>query len=410
MGENRYFNLDPKKCNLVKGYCGAAIYDFVGGTVFSVPPELIKLIHPVLHCFVLDFTDNYLTNSFFKFLQVKALGRFDSVLPEKEEVMELKNEVTPDFCWLEITPDCNLHCVHCYGSFGSAEHVTSGLLTVEEWKKIIREIKALGFSRIQFIGGEPLLCLFLPELLFEAGGMGFSVIEVFSNLVLLDEPFLNALCANNVNLATTIYSVNPRIHDHVTGHQGSFETTLCGLRKAVAWGIPVRAGCIITSVSEGQVGDVQRLVEESGGYFGGYDQVRPSGRGDKTLCNSTIPQQVISPPFFTNQEKFNESKSFNPCWKGKMTVTADGDVIPCIFSRDCIAGNVRHTSLHDIVRDDNGLNKYWRFSKDKVEVCRDCEFRYACPDCRPLAVGWNNGNIHAKTYGCRYTPYSAVWK
>ena len=39
------------------------------------------------------------------------------------------------------------------------------------------------------------------------------------------------------------------------------------------------------------------------------------------------------------------------------------------------------------------------FSKDKVDGCKDCEFRYACHDCRPDSI---SDNIYAKPYYCTY--------
>lgn len=41
-------------------------------------------------------------------------------------------------------------------------------------------------------------------------------------------------------------------------------------------------------------------------------------------------------------------------------------------------------------------------SKDEIDGCKDCEFRYACFDCRPDAMG-NSGDIKRKP-ACGYDP------
>ena len=41
-------------------------------------------------------------------------------------------------------------------------------------------------------------------------------------------------------------------------------------------------------------------------------------------------------------------------------------------------------------------------------VCKDCEFRYCCHDCRPLAEGVA-GNKKAKYPRCCYNPYDGEW-
>jgi len=56
----------------------------------------------------------------------------------------------------------------------------------------------------------------------------------------------------------------------------------------------------------------------------------------------------------------------------------------------------------EIIR--GGIRQYWDLSYDKIEVCRDCEYRYACHDCRPLTYGLT-GELTAKSLHCSYDPY-----
>jgi len=56
----------------------------------------------------------------------------------------------------------------------------------------------------------------------------------------------------------------------------------------------------------------------------------------------------------------------------------------------------------EIIR--GGIRQYWDLSYDKIEVCRDCEYRYACHDCRPLTYG-PTGELTAKSLHCSYDPY-----
>jgi len=48
----------------------------------------------------------------------------------------------------------------------------------------------------------------------------------------------------------------------------------------------------------------------------------------------------------------------------------------------------------------------WQITKDQVEVCRDCEFRYVCTDCRAHTVDGELG----KPARCAYNPYTATWE
>ena len=45
--------------------------------------------------------------------------------------------------------------------------------------------------------------------------------------------------------------------------------------------------------------------------------------------------------------------------------------------------------------------------KDQISVCKDCEFRYVCTDCR--AYTQNSGDQYSKPLKCNYDPYTATW-
>ena len=46
-------------------------------------------------------------------------------------------------------------------------------------------------------------------------------------------------------------------------------------------------------------------------------------------------------------------------------------------------------------------------NKDLIDVCKDCEFRYICTDCRAYIQDKNN--IYSKPAKCNYDPYNAEW-
>jgi radical SAM protein with 4Fe4S-binding SPASM domain len=85
-------------------------------------------------------------------------------------------------------------------------------------------------------------------------------------------------------------------------------------------------------------------------------------------------------------------------------------VIPCIFARNQICGNVLQASLPAIVNGEK-MQNCWHTTKDKVEKCQDCEYRYACGDCRPLAQGSDSSKRWlACSSECSYNPYTGVWE
>ena len=53
------------------------------------------------------------------------------------------------------------------------------------------------------------------------------------------------------------------------------------------------------------------------------------------------------------------------------------------------------------------FKKSWSINKDQIEVCKDCEFRYICTDCRVFLQDSNN--IYSKPLKCGYSPYNLEW-
>lgn len=95
-------------------------------------------------------------------------------------------------------------------------------------------------------------------------------------------------------------------------------------------------------------------------------------------------------------------------WWDKIAITPDGQAIPCIMAREEICGNIKKQSLKQIVQGID-LQKLRKLSKDNINVCQDCEYRYVCLDCRPLARE-ETGNLYARGNNCLYDPYKGIWQ
>jgi SPASM domain peptide maturase of grasp-with-spasm system len=115
----------------------------------------------------------------------------------------------------------------------------------------------------------------------------------------------------------------------------------------------------------------------------------------------------VSPGYFSPcLQHFTEALQFNTCLNGKISVDADGEIRHCPSMRYSL-GNIRNTRLAGAVNDPR-LAQMSRITKDQVEVCRDCEFRYVCTDCR--AYTRESGNPYSKPAKCSYDPYTATWE
>jgi SPASM domain peptide maturase of grasp-with-spasm system len=121
---------------------------------------------------------------------------------------------------------------------------------------------------------------------------------------------------------------------------------------------------------------------------------------DETACG-----QVSKGRFTVNLINFTESTNFNSCLNCKVGIDKNGNIKNCPSFKKSM-GNVKTTSLKDVV-DTNEFKSFFSIRKDDVRVCRDCEFRYICTDCRVYTT--NEKDIYAKPSKCSYDPYLGVW-
>lgn len=110
--------------------------------------------------------------------------------------------------------------------------------------------------------------------------------------------------------------------------------------------------------------------------------------------------------FNVNIPLFTESKRFNNCLNRKISIDRRGNIKNCP-SYPQTFGHVSDTSLVEVVNR-KSFRKVWEVKKDDIEVCRDCEFRYICVDCR--AYRKNPDDLYSKPAKCRYNPYTAEYE
>jgi SPASM domain peptide maturase of grasp-with-spasm system len=115
----------------------------------------------------------------------------------------------------------------------------------------------------------------------------------------------------------------------------------------------------------------------------------------------------VRPAYFTiGTLPVLEAMSFNSCLHRKVSIDARGRIRNCpSLPQDY--GDATRTSLRSVVTQ-RRFQELWGVTKDQVDVCRDCEFRYICPDCRAWVHESDAG--YGKPSKCGYDPYTGRWE
>jgi radical S-adenosyl methionine domain-containing protein 2 len=82
---------------------------------------------------------------------------------------------------------CNMRCKFCYATFQdiTTAQLPKGHLTKESSMKLIELLSKEGFEKINFAGGEPTLCPWLPELVIYASSLGLRTSIVTNGWTIL---------------------------------------------------------------------------------------------------------------------------------------------------------------------------------------------------------------------------------
>lgn len=275
--------------------------------------------------------------------------------------------VTSDlsFLWLEITAKCNLFCSHCYAESGPRGELY-GNMAYPDWARVLDEAAALGCRRVQFIGGEPTMHPRLHDLVDHANRRGFGFIEVFTNATRIGEQLLDCFRRNGVCVATSFYSDDPVVHEHVTQGKGSWRRTVRGIERVLAAELPLRVGVIETERNVGHGSRAVAFLRNLGVRNVRRERERGVGRGKLVRLGA-------------EGERYEEL--CGQCWKGMLCVTSGGDVFPCVFSRATRLGDVRF-GLSDVLR--TAKLAAFRRKVRALQVCRSSGTVMCTPrDCSP---------------------------
>ena len=419
MHKTAYFEWCPD-VQIVYGALRAAIYDFRTGDVYSLnnaAADIVKLVDRRISAEEIEIAPSYIP--FLTWLQKLDLIRLNNNPVVTQNEFSVSDCHSLDFLWLELEANCNLGCAHCYAEtqnpalFSQTRQTSSGEpMTVDDWIKVLQQASELGCQEVQFTGGEVLLYRDLLTLIDAAKDRGFDFIEVYTNGMLLTDNKVKALAERNVHLAVSLHGTHAETHDALTGLRGSFSHTLMALKRAKENAIPVRIAGVAVAANQHDIIHLPTFVNSLGFSDVHFDVVREVGSGSEATLMPDDPdvlaeKWLTSPIFSANRDDYEHNLRWNPCWAGKLTITNNGDVIPCIMGRTEVVGNVKVQSLHEVVGSPK-LASLWGLTKDEIDICRDCEYRYICGDCRPLAIA--RGDLHGSMPRCTYDPSKGQWK
>ena len=92
------------------------------------------------------------------------------------------------------------------------------------------------------------------------------------------------------------------------------------------------------------------------------------------IPNNTLCGKISQANFSINIKHFTEAQKHNSCLNHKISIDVNGNIKNCPSMQKSY-GNINDTTLTQALNK-KGFKDNWYITKDQIEVCKDCEFRY----------------------------------
>ena len=311
---------------------------------------------------------------------------------ENLELAELfaiaRKEIVPISVLVEVTHKCNENCIHCCLE---GHHVAG--LSLEWYERLFDQMADAGTFFVILTGGEPFVRPDFLDIVHSARKRRLSV-RIFTNGTVIDENIakdLKSLHVHDVHIS--IYSNDPKIHDHITRLPGSFERSLRAIKLLIENDVVVRMKCPLMNVNADNMSKVKSMAQQLGIAVQFGTVITAKNNGDSSPCMLRMSDSQLSRII---------SDTEVPVQNGEHCKQSGVDPIPCetVYNGGAVdpfgnvyvcnqlrvpLGNIKVTSLGDIWKDSAELHRLRKISFSDLHECVTCDLLQFCERCPGLA-------------------------
>ncbi len=298
---------------------------------------------------------------------------------------------------IEVTPYCNMKCVHCYVSHC---HWEGHILSYAEFCRILDEVAEEGCLWLLLTGGEPLLRDDFLDIYTYAKKKGIFI-TIFTNGTLITPDVARYLHDWPPKLVEiSIYGATKATHESVTGVTGSFERCLRGIELLVEQGIKLNLKTVVMTLNKHECWEMKKLAKSFGLPFRFDPILNPELDGSRHPYDLRLtPEEVLTLDMEDPDRREEWIKGFQKraslpkrgpfrdtvylCGAGRFRFHMDafGGLQACMITRQP-SYDLRHGSFREGWQ--HFLPGVVEQKLEKPSPCRTCQYRAACVMC----TGW----------------------
>lgn len=349
---------------------------------------------------------------------------------------------SPALIDISLTNRCNLKCEYCYAASSPTE-LKDKELSIEDYKRLFKELDQLKVHRISLSGGEPFIREDFFEILEEANKYSFAIV-INTNGILINDNIATKLTKYRFDrICVTIDGHNASIHDSIRG-EGSFVKAISGIKSLQKLNLPVSTLFTLNDKNVDSLINTIKLNEYLGIQYMSTMVMCPTGRAsdgnnllskekwypifmkltelkqaNKINLNFKIVPPNESPVFWLYYfplKHYNKTDLLSvwgqhmgssghtreiACQAGvkACSVNYNGDVYGCdlMIGIDAFkAGNIRNKSLDEI----------WNNS-DVFQNLRNISFKNITGKCSTCTYDWCGGGCRSAAYNLDHSIYGS---
>lgn len=356
----------------------------------------------------------------------------------KEPILErmMVNKATQNHIPLtgnfELLPMCNMSCEMCFLRLSAEEtRQRGGLLSIEEWLSIAKEMLAEGTLFLLLTGGEPFLYPDFISLYKELRKMGF-IITINTNGTLLDETLADVLAKDKprrVNI--TLYGTDDEMYRKICKNPHGYSQTIRAIRLLKERGIDTKLNVTLVPENVHCLKRFHEIAEEYNLPIDVNPYVVPACRERSTpfldsarlspyaAANAYVDMLEFQMKEHAIEHMQNQLKRLADYKKEDKTIYCEkmscragrssawiswtGELIPCAF-----LNKPGYPVLN------TGFSTAWKNILPEVDniylppECSSCEFRCLCPICASFSAADAGSTTSKPEYMCLYTKHLAT--
>jgi MoaA/NifB/PqqE/SkfB family radical SAM enzyme len=167
----------------------------------------------------------------------------------------------PPHMSIEVTSNCNIRCIHCYGSF---EQARFDALNADSLIRSLGKMKEEGLKQVELTGGE---CTTHPEFarIVEWCAENLQLVGVLTNANNIKDEVFEIIAGHARNTMVQIcINGDEAYHDRFTKVKGSYRRALAAMTRLAQAGVAIRAPMNLTFENYMQVETTCMAVKDAG--------------------------------------------------------------------------------------------------------------------------------------------------